>query len=65
MNEPRDPYRAVPLAQASIEQGHLTMVSPKYIENTFQLIQSNFRRIEMHSKRRCKICICLVILGEL
>ena len=38
---------------------------PKYIENTFQAIQSAFRYLEMHSKRRYKICICSVILGEL
>ena len=28
-------------------------------------MQSNFRSLEMHSKRRYKICICSVILGEL
>ena len=38
--------------------------SPKYIENTFYSIQSTFRYIEMHSKRRYKICICSIILGE-
>ena len=27
--------------------------------------QSTFRFLEMHSKRRYKICICSVILGEL
>ena len=37
----------------------------KYIENTFKAIQSTFRSLEMHSKRRYKICICSVILGEL
>ena len=41
------------------------MVSPKYIENTFQAIQSTFRSFKMHSKRRYKISICSVILGEL
>ena len=35
---------------------------PKY---TFQAIQSIFRSQEMHSKRRYKICIFSVILGEL
>ena len=35
----------------------------KYIENTFQAIQSTFRYLEMHSKRRYKICICSVILS--
>ena len=38
---------------------------PKCIENTFQAIQSIFRSLEMHSRRRYKICICSVILGEL
>ena len=28
-------------------------------------MQSIFRPLEMHSKRRYKICICSVILGEL
>ena len=37
----------------------------QYIENTFQDIQSTIRPLELHSKRRYKICICLVILGEL
>ena len=41
------------------------MVSPKYIENTFQAIQSTFRSFKMHSKRRYKISICSVTLGEL
>ena len=47
------------------KQGHPTTVPPKYIEKTFYAIQSNFRSVEMHSKRRYKICICSVILGEL
>ena len=38
---------------------------PKYIENTFLAIQSRCGSLEMHSKRRYKICICLVILEEL
>ena len=38
---------------------------PKYIENTFLAIQSRCGSIEMHSKRRYKICIYLVILEEL
>ena len=37
---------------------------PKYIENTFLAIQSRCGSIEMHSKRRYKICICSIILGE-
>ena len=38
---------------------------PKYIEITLKAIQSTFRSLEMHSKRRYEICICSVILGEL
>ena len=38
---------------------------PKYNENTFKAVQSTFRSLETFSKRRCKICICLVIQGEL
>ena len=38
---------------------------PKYIENTFQAIQSTFRYLEMYSKRRYKIFICSVVLGQL
>ena len=38
----------------------------KNIENTFWVIQSTCRSLEMHSKRCFKICICSVILlGEL
>ena len=37
----------------------------KCIENTFLAIQSRCGSLEMHSKRRYKIRICLVILGEL
>ena len=37
----------------------------RFIENTFEAIQSILRNLEMHSKRREKICICSVILGEL
>ena len=38
---------------------------PKYTKNTFWAIQSTFRYLETHSKRRYKLCICSVILGEL
>ena len=38
--------------------------SPQCIDNTFWAIQSTFGCLEMHSKRRYKICICSVILGE-
>ena len=37
---------------------------PQCIDNTFWAIQSTFGCLEMHSKRRYKICICSVILGE-
>ena len=37
---------------------------PKYIENFFSAIQNTFRSVEIHSKWRYKICICLVIQGE-
>ena len=38
---------------------------PKCIENTFKAIRSTFRSLEMHSRRRYKICICSVVLGQL
>ena len=38
---------------------------PKYIEITLIPIYRSFRSLEMHSKRRYKICIGSVILGEL
>ena len=38
---------------------------PKYIENTFQAIQSTLKSLEMYSNRRYKICTSSVILGEL
>ena len=38
---------------------------PKCIENTFKAIRSTFRSLEMHSKRRHKICICSVALEQL
>ena len=34
------------------------------LKTLFRLFQSTFRSLEMHSKRKFKICICLVILGE-
>ena len=52
----------------SLRQGHPTPYPtppPKCIENTFSLIQSTFKSLEMHSKRRYKSCICLVVLGQL
>ena len=39
---------------------------PKYIDGAFKAIQSTLRALAMHpNKRRYKICICSVILGEL
>ena len=35
------------------------------LKTLFKAIQRTFRSIEMHSKRRYKICICSVILGQL
>ena len=49
----------------SIFMGTQRWFPSKDAENTFQAIQSTLRYLEMHSKRRCKICICSVFLGEL
>ena len=38
---------------------------PKYTENTFLVIQSTFKSLEMYSEGRYKKCTCSVILGEL
>ena len=51
--------------QPNSSQGNPTTVPPKCIENTFQATQSTFRSLEIHSNRRYKILICLVILGQL
>ena len=48
-----------------IYRGNQWRFPPKCIENTFQAIQNTFRSLEMHSKQRCKICICSFILGQL
>ena len=38
---------------------------PKFTENTFSVrTQSTLRCLEVHSKRRYKICTCSVILGK-
>ena len=37
----------------------------KCIENNLQATQSTFCSLEMHFRRRCKICICSAILGQL
>ena len=54
-----------PKSHARKIRGTQRRFPPKFIGNTFQAIQSAFRYLEMHSKRRYKICICSVILGEL
>ena len=38
---------------------------PKCIENSFWPIQSTFRSLEIHSKRRYKIYICSAVPGQL
>ena len=38
---------------------------PNALKTLFQAIQSNFRPLQMYSKRRYKICTCSVILEEL
>ena len=35
------------------------------LKTLFKAIQSTFRSLEMQSEGRYKICVCLVILGEL
>ena len=35
------------------------------LKTLFRAIRGTFRCLKMHSKRRYKICICSVILGEL
>ena len=49
----------------SVSRGTQQRFPPKCIENTFSLIQSTFKSLEMHSKRRYKSCICSVVLGQL
>ena len=49
----------------AIYRGTQRRFPPKCIENTFQATQSTCRSLEMHSKRRCKICTCSVILDNL
>ena len=39
--------------------------SPTTIADDSMAMHSTFKSVEMHSKRRYKICICSVILGEL
>ena len=49
----------------TLNRGTQRWFPPKYIENTFQAIQSTFRYLEMHSKRCYKTCICSVIRRKL
>ena len=49
----------------SVNRGTQRRFPPKFVENTFYaIIQSSFRCLEIHYKRRCKICICSVTLGD-
>ena len=51
--------------QTPIYRGTQRRFPPKYVENTFQGIQSTFKRsLQMHSKRRYEIFICSVILNS-
>ena len=55
-------------AQESIKtenRSNQRRVPPKFIKNTIEAIQRTFRSLEMHSKRRYKICICSFVLGQL
>ena len=51
-------------SQGSLGRGTQRRFPSKYVENTFQTVQSSFRSQEIHSKRRYKIGFCLVILGD-
>ena len=57
--------------QSTFCSSHLQLGAPNddfllnSLERLSNSIQSTFRYLEMHSKRRCKIFICSVILGEL
>ena len=51
-------------SQGSLGRGTQRQFPSKYIENTFQAIQSSFRSQEIHSKRRYKIGFCSVNLGD-
>ena len=55
----------VPPPPGPRSRGTQPRLPPKCIENTFSLIQSTFKSLEMHSKRRYKSCFCLVVLGQL
>ena len=46
-------------------RGTQPRLPPKCIENTFSLIQSTFKSLEMHFKWRYKSGICSVVLGQL
>ena len=46
-------------------RGTQPRLPPKCIENSFSLIQSTFKSLEMHFKRRYKSCICSDVLGQL
>ena len=51
-------------SQGSLGRGTQRRFPSKYVENTFQAIQSSFRSQERHFKRRYKIGSCSVTLGD-
>ena len=51
-------------SQGSLGRGTQRRFPSKYVENTFQAIQSSFRSQEKHSRRRYKIGSCSVTLGD-
>ena len=46
-------YQLIITLRAAV-RGTQRLFPPKYIENTFQAIQGNFRSLEMHSKQRIR-----------
>ena len=55
-------YKRINIIEKRILQGTQRRFPQKY---TFQAIQSTCRSLEVHSKRRYKICICSVIVRQL
>ena len=52
------------LSKMTLFRGTQRRFPAKYVENTFQAIQSSFSSQEIRSKRRYKIGFCSVILGD-
>ena len=52
------------LSKMTLFRGTQRRFPAKYVENTFQAIQSSFSSQEIHSKRSYKIGFCSVILGH-